>query len=68
VNQEPKIVSFVLRFVYEKPPHRPDGLADGWYSVVRHVQSDHERRFAHWEDIVTFIQQYVDLSNDAKDE
>lgn len=68
MNQEAKVTSFVLRFVHEEPPPDTERWEAGWYSVVRHVQSDTERRFTHWDDLVAFIQQYVDLSKGAKDE
>lgn len=62
---EAKLVSFVLRFVYEEAAGDPDQRATSWYSVIRHVQSDTERHLTRWEDIVAFINQYVDLSKDA---
>jgi hypothetical protein len=68
LNPEQKIVSFVLRFVYEAQPGEPDGRAEGWYSVIRHVQSDVEHRFTRWRDIEAFIEQYIDLSKDKRDE
>jgi hypothetical protein len=68
MNPEAKLVSFVLRFVYEEAPDEPDAPAPGWYSVVRHVQSDTERHLTRWEDIVAFIGQYVDLDKDPAHE
>ncbi len=68
MDQEAKVTSFVVRFVYEEPHDQPNEGAGHWYSVVRHVQSDTERRFTRWEDVVLFLQQYVDLSKGAKDE
>ncbi len=68
MNPEAKVTSFVLRFVHEDPPPHTNGRETDWYSVVRHVQSDTERRFTRWEDLVAFIGQYVDLSKGAKDE
>jgi hypothetical protein len=68
MNPESKLVSFVLRFVYEEGAEEPAIPASGWYSVVRHVQSDTERHLTRWEDIVAFIGQYVDLSKDAAHE
>lgn len=61
------MVSFVLRFVCEEPSGE-EAQADGrpapgvnWHGVIRHVQSNTERRFARWEDAVAFIAQYVDV-------
>jgi hypothetical protein len=73
LNPEARIVSFVLRFVYDADggSDAEDGPARGhWYSVVRHVQSDEERRFASWGDIEGFIGSYVELEPDreARDE
>ena len=68
MNPEAKLVSFVLRFVYEEAPEDPTAPAPGWYSVVRHVQSDTERHLTRWEDIVAFIGQYVDLTKDPAHE
>jgi hypothetical protein len=68
MNSEAKLVSFVLRFVYEDDTDAADGPPPGWYSVVRHVQSDTERHLTRWEDIVAFIAQYVDLNKDAAHE
>jgi hypothetical protein len=69
VNPEAKLVSFVLRFVVEEPDggSGPAGAPPpDWYSVIRHVQSDTERHFTRWEDIVAFIAQYVDLTVEVK--
>ena len=63
---EPKLVSFVLRFVAEESAADPAGRATGWYSVIRHVQSDTEQHLTRWEDIVAFIAEYVDLNRDAQ--
>jgi hypothetical protein len=64
VEMEAKLVSFVLRFVGEESSGEPENRATAWYSVIRHVQSDTERRLTRWEDIVAFINQYVDLGQE----
>ncbi len=33
----------------------------GWYGVIRHVQTNEERRFTHWSEAVAFIERHVDL-------
>jgi hypothetical protein len=73
LNPEPKLVSFVLRFVYDEPSdaaapgeHGEHG-AQGWYGIVRHVQSNSERHFTSWEDVSAFVAQYVDLRKEAQD-
>lgn len=79
MNQEAKVTSFVVRFVYEEPHEEAAQIAQvqqaaqitqitQWYSVVRHVQSDTERHFTSWRDMVLFFEQYIDLSKGAKDE
>jgi hypothetical protein len=68
VNPEAKVVSFVLRFVYEEPAADPAQPAADWYSVIRHVQSDTERHLTRWEDIQAFIAQYVALDKEARHE
>ncbi len=68
MNPDAKLVSFVLRFVYEERADDGNAPPPGWYSVVRHVQSDTERHLTRWEDIVAFIGQYVDLNKDAAHE
>jgi hypothetical protein len=68
MHPEAKLVSFVLRFVYEESPDEPDAPGPGWYSVVRHVQSDTERHLTRWEDVVAFIGQYVDLNKEPAHE
>jgi hypothetical protein len=61
-------VSFVVRFVYEAAAGAPDAPAVGWYSVIRHVQSNTERRLTRWADVVAFMEQYVNLEQSAAHE
>ena len=65
MNPEAKSVSFVLRFVYEEPPGEAESRAGNWYSVVRHVQSNTERHFTRWDDVVAFIAHYVNLDHES---
>jgi hypothetical protein len=65
MNPEAKSVSFVLRFVYEEPLGEVERLAGTWYSVVRHVQSNTERHFTRWDDVVAFIEDYVNLNRES---
>ena len=71
---ETNLDSFVLRFVHEtsdsaseSAPRQFAGRAQGWYGLVRHVQSNRERQFTRWSDALAFIAQFVDLS-EAPDE
>jgi len=68
MNPEAKSVSFVLRFVYEEPPGDGERRAGPWYSVVRHVQSNTERHFTRWDDVVAFIEDYVNLDRESRHE
>ena len=61
MNPEAKPISFVLRFVYEEPPGEVEHRAGHWYSVVRHVQSNTERHFTRWDDVVAVLEAYVNL-------
>ena len=70
MNPEPKLVSFVLRFVYDEGPGSAVPAqpgAQGWYGIVRHVQTNSERHFTSWEDVSAFVAQYVDLRKEALD-
>ncbi|MBK9711456.1 MAG: hypothetical protein IPO81_09015 [Kouleothrix sp.] len=68
MHADPHMASFMLRFVREEPldgEPRPEGdpaEAAGWHGVIRHIQSDAERRFTRWEEAVAFIEQYIDLA------
>jgi hypothetical protein len=55
-DAEARLVSFVIRFVFEG---LPPGV--GWHGVIRHVQSDAERYFTQWEEAVAFIGEFVDV-------
>ncbi len=48
----PEIASFVIRFVRD-----PD--AAGYWGWVRHVQSDTEIRFTHWQEAQAFIARFA---------
>ena len=70
MNTEPKLVSFVLRFVYDEAAEGAspgEHGALGWYGIVRHVQSNSERHFTRWEDVSAFVAKYVDLRKEAQD-
>ena len=71
---ETNLDSFVVRFVHDTPdsaegvaPHQATSRAQGWYGMVRHVQSNRERQFTRWADALAFIAEFVDLS-EAPDE
>lgn len=63
------LVSFVLRFVLDEPaPHESSGALPRWHGMIRHVQTNEELHFARWDDVVSFIEQYVNLSEPPSSE
>ena len=62
---EISLVSFVLRFVCDEPAAQTTHPATHWHGVIRHVQSNVERRFTEWDEAVAFIAQYVGLTREA---
>ncbi len=64
---ETDVVSFVLRFVYDKPSGESSDPATDWHGLIRHVQSSEERRFTRWADAVAFIEQYVRVERGDRD-
>ncbi len=62
---EISLVSFVLRFVCDEPAAEAARPATHWYGVIRHVQSNAERRFTDWDEAVAFIAQYVSVAREA---
>ena len=58
-NIKPLVASFILRFVQDQPGEgttvRP------CRGAIRHIQSDEDVQFTHWEDAVEFIQQFVSI-------
>lgn len=56
---EPRLDSFVLRFVSEPPAAGADTRP--WRGLVRHIQSDAERGFTRWNEAEEFIARYVTL-------
>lgn len=58
---ETRVVSFVLRFVYEQASGDPDGPAENWRGTIHHVQSDDERHFSRWADAVGFVAEFIRL-------
>jgi hypothetical protein len=57
-----RLVSFVVRFVCEAPAAQAPQPATDWRGVIRHVQSNLERRFTVWDEAVAFIAEYVGLN------
>ena len=59
---ETHLASFVVRFVCDQPVEPGPPPATHWYGVLRHIQSNVELHFTHWEAAVAFIAQHVDLT------
>lgn len=58
---QPDIASFVLRFVQESNQGSPS--KDAYRGFIRHIQSDKEFAFTHWNDAVNFIRQFVSIDS-----
>jgi hypothetical protein len=61
MTPETHLVSFVLRFVYDRPTSEATSPATRWHGVVRHVQSNEELHFTRWADAVAFIERFAQL-------
>ncbi len=59
MTPETRLVSFVLRFVYDQPTGEATSPATRWHGVVRHVQSNEEVHFTRWADAVAFIERFA---------
>lgn len=53
------IVSFVIRFVQDQ--NEVDREPSHYRGAIRHIQTDAEVQFSHWEDAVEFIQQFISI-------
>lgn len=60
------VASFVLRFVQESPTDRdiPSPQTD-WHAVIKHIQTNREKRFTCSVDALAFIANYVNLGQFA---
>jgi hypothetical protein len=61
-DQYPKIVSFVVRFVQEKPI---PGEQPVYRGVIRHIQTDRELAFTDWETAQGFMEKFVTFRDPA---
>lgn len=64
-DQYPKIVSFVIRFVQDKPIL---GERVAFRGVIRHIQTDRELSFSNWEDAQVFMEKFVQIRNSKVEE
>ncbi len=62
LGPQPDIKSFVLRFIVTESPDPLDPRPAAVRGVIRHIQTDEEISFTHWEDAVQFIGAYLLLN------
>ena len=77
MHTETNLDSFILRFVQETEPGEEQRRAcvqaaptmrHTWRrGSIRHVQSNQERHFTHWDDVLNFISEFVNLWEDKTD-
>jgi hypothetical protein len=63
-STKPTIVSFIIRFVQDQPVK--DTAVRPYRGFIRHIQTDEEVQFSHWEDAEFFIQQFVPIDKGLK--
>jgi len=61
-NIPPNISSFVIRFVIDSPADAAQGHAL-YRGAIRHIQTEEEINFSHWEDVENFIRRFVPLDS-----
>jgi len=54
------IVSFIIRFVQDKP--EKDSDQQSYRGAIRHIQSDEELTFTCWDEAESFIQHYIPIN------
>jgi len=60
----PSIISFVIRFILEEPSD--EQIPPLRRIIVRYIQTDQEISCSSWTDVVAFVQQFVQLENNAE--
>ncbi|GAB4581790.1 MAG: hypothetical protein Fur0022_45400 [Anaerolineales bacterium] len=53
----PEINSFILRFVHSHPEDASAHLRGS----IRHIQSNEEKAFTHWQEVEQFVKQFIPL-------
>ena len=56
----PNISSFVIRFVVDSETGQSPVTYRG---AIRHIQTEEELNFSHWEDVENFIRRFVPLDS-----
>ncbi len=68
MSRVPRVESFIIRFIENRPaPGRKDDLSD-WRGVIVHIQSNKSRGFVKLADAVAFISRYVRIGDFVFDE
>ena len=62
-NLPPNISSFIIRFVVENSTDSKQSLPP-FRGAIRHIQTDEEVNFVHWEDVEKFIRHFVPLDSE----
>lgn len=59
-HSPPVIKSFIIRFVVDDAA-QPAADHPRYHGAIRHIQTDEELNFSHWQEAVNFIQRFVQL-------
>jgi len=59
-NDHPQIMSFMIRFVLEKPSPT-EGFKPIYRGTIRHIQSNEDLNFNTFDDAIKFIQRFMPL-------
>lgn len=62
-SHAPRVESFVLRFVSDAPEEGVTPGARNWHGTVVHVQTNEEKTFTAFADVVAFIERYVPVGS-----
>ena len=58
------VTSFVIRFIHTNPGEQ----GHVYRGVIRHVQTDQEVQFSHWEEAQAFMQGFIPLNLNGTDQ
>ncbi len=64
-SHAPRVESFVLRFVSDAPDGGAEQGARNWHGTVVHVQTNEEKSFTQFADVVAFIERFVPVGSFA---
>jgi hypothetical protein len=58
-SSKTQIVSFIIRFVQDQTKGTVEPVP--YRGAIRHIQTDQEVQFTHWEDAEDFIRQFISI-------